>query len=152
QLALTGYLVRDVPARAWPRELIRRALPPQPEGSPQDVMASLYAYTQALDAGDVETARAFLPRFLVGYGRPYVNSPTLALEAAYFIARYWPDPVMARAWLARGDGAPHQSFMHPRAKAAILLAEGRIAEAGASAAVGLEALRRVREHRETVSS
>jgi hypothetical protein len=135
--ALRGYLFRDVRARDWPVDLIARALPPLPDGSALDVYASLMAYAQALDAGDIATARVFLNRFLAPAYTLREGLPVIALEGAYFIARYWGDPLTARAWLALGRGAAHEAFLRPRAEAAILLAEGRSAEAYERATQGL---------------
>src|SRR5260221_786299 len=70
--------------------------------------------------------------------------PTLALEAAYCRARQDGNPALARAWLVWGNGSPYDAYMRPRAEAAILLAEGRAAEAHTRAARGLDALLRRR--------
>src|SRR5262249_32694637 len=87
----------------------------------------------------------YLARFLLPTPTRRQILPTLALEAAYFIARHDGTPALARAWLvAAHSGTPYDAFMRPRAEAAILLAEGRAAEAHLRAAAGLDALVRMR--------
>jgi hypothetical protein len=139
-----GMLLRGIRPRDWPITLVRRAVFWIPDGSEVDVRASIMAYSQALDAGDIPSARRYLVRFLAPTPTRQQSLPTLALEAAYFMARHDGNPALARAWLVSGNGSPYDAYMRPRAEAAILLAEGRAAEAHARAAAGLDALLRRR--------
>ena len=142
--AMMGHLLRGGRARDWPIELVAQALPRVPDGSAQDARASIMAYTYALDAGDIPLARVFLNRFLSPAHTLRENLPVLALEAAYFIARHYGDPATARTWMALGAGARLDAIMRPRAEAAILLAEGRSAEAYERATQGLTHLLAIR--------
>jgi hypothetical protein len=132
---LRGYTLRDVPLLDRPPSLVPRALA-LARGRPKEHLAAVYAYSLALARGDVETAGRMLDR-AIATAAPPAPSATLAHEVAYFEARHRGRPEAARAWLERAASDRFSSIMRPRATAAILLAEGRYAEARAQAAEGL---------------
>jgi hypothetical protein len=113
------------------------------ETDPDYTGAQYLAYWRTLDLNDVPTAAAHLDCALAR--RPAASSTiqqALALEAAYLLARFGDDPATARQWLAvtRSDLVDESTAR--RAEAAVLLVEGRPAEAHAVAAEGLKLVNR----------
>jgi len=124
--------------RDWDPALVRKLTVPR-DGSFDDVGASLLAYYAALDAGRVEEAGALLDHALAHHAAwPPAFRSTLFLEAAYFEARHRAHPAIARACLrqVRGPVMAERHTVH-RAEAAVLLAEGKLAEAHSAAGEGL---------------
>lgn len=138
---LSGYHDRDVPPRDQPAPAILRLLA-LAQGTHDESIAAIYAYTWALDCRDIAHAAAYLSGAIAADRTPGGFHGTLAHEIAFFTARYHRRPDIARAWFARGSGDQFGVFMRPRAEAAILLAEYRYPEALACAAGGLVAWQR----------
>ncbi len=109
------------------------------DGSAEEASANYYAYFRALDESQPGRAAACLDRILSLWPQLsplWYNHYTL--EAAYFEARYGRDAAVARAWLDQSkSGLAVQPHTRLRAEAAVLLAEGRYAEACATAERGL---------------
>jgi len=108
------------------------------DGSTRDVFANFLGYYHALDNGRVERAGELLDLALsqrAGYRTIFRQN--LLLEGAYFHGYHRHDAVAARSWLTRtmsGHGLPATRL---RAEAAVLLAEGRCAEAVPTAEAAL---------------
>src|SRR5262249_51426465 len=135
---LTSYLLTGVRPREWPSDLVLRriALAEKPA---DEHPACVIAYYWALDTSDIVSAGAFLDRTLATLKRPSKPHAALALEAAYFEARYRSNLTAARTWLREGKGTQFEPVLRPRAEMAILLGEGRYEEALLRAEEGLAA-------------
>lgn len=143
---LLGQTARGVRPRDWPAGLAERLMALL-EQFPTDSSLLVYAYYLALEQRQVQQAGAFLDRALLTFaGAPKVEA-TLALETAFFEARYRGNSQAARAWLAQATprASQFEGVMRPRAEAAIYLLEGRAAEAQRSISASLAALARVKE-------
>ena len=138
---LYGYHQRKVPPREQPAWAILRLLALSRD-SDEEMFASICAYSWALDSRDVAHAAVYLECAIAAHRAPSKPKATLAHEIAFFTARYHRRPDIARTWLAHGAGDRFGAFMRPRAEAAILLAEGRYAEASECAGRGLAAWER----------
>lgn len=116
------------------------------DGSGDDVGASLLAYTWALARGDFDEAGRQLDYALVHQEAiGPAGGPALRVEAAYFLGRHRGEAAAAREALAAAGRADIvEAHDWRRAEAAVLLAEGRAAEARAAAEAGLAALARAR--------
>jgi hypothetical protein len=136
--ALGGASAAGVRPRDCNPAWLRRALALS-DGAAEEASANYYAYFRALDEGQPGQAAACLDRTLALWPQLsplWYNHYTL--EAAYFEARYGRDAAVARAWLDQPRmGLAVPSHTRLRAKAAVLLAEGRYAEACAAAERGL---------------
>jgi hypothetical protein len=132
---LRGYTLRQIPAEGRSPAVLARAQALAATRAERHLVA-VYAYSAALSAGDAEAAGRQLDQ-AIATAAPPGPAGALAHEIAYFEARYRRRPDAARAWLARASGDQFASFTRPRALAAILLAEGRHAEARTQAAEGL---------------
>jgi hypothetical protein len=100
------------------------------------------AYGWALDRGDIPAAEGYLETLLANLSA--FNSalrPSVLIEAAYFTARHRNDAAAARALLEQARGGLVEPYTRARAEAAVLLAEGRPAEAQTLAAQGLHRAR-----------
>lgn len=127
--------------REWNPGLVRRAVS-LPDGTPDDLVASSYAYYRDLDAGDIMGAQKFLQRMITGLERlPADLRPNIMLEAAYFVARYYRNATVASAWLKRARGGSVEEGARLRAEATVLLIQGKHDEARALAMEGLVALK-----------
>jgi hypothetical protein len=139
---LRGCVERRERPRAWPGSLVERALV-LAELAPGDPLPYLFAYSWALDRGEHARAGTYLDAVLA---RPFESAPvdaTIALEAAYYLARYRGDGAGARAWLDRGDAAAYAALLRPRAEAALALLEDRFTEAQTWAEAGLAEVARL---------
>lgn len=135
---MARYILGGARPREWPGALVLRQV--ALAETPQQVHgASIVAYSWALDTGDSAGAGMFLDRALATIPTPSKPHPALALEAAYFAARYRSNLPLARAWLAYGKGTQFEPVMRPRAEMAMLLVEGRCEEALMRATQGLAA-------------
>jgi hypothetical protein len=103
--------------RDWPREALMRLAA---SGDPYNVYL---AYLHMLDAGDLETAAAYMRRLiaLLPEQEPY---PHYAAEAAYWLAVYGCDSDAARKWL-ECTGPSLDEAARLQAEAAVAWAEGR---------------------------
>lgn len=140
ELQLYGCAVFAVRPREWPGELVlsRLALAETPRDRH---LAFFCAYYWALDSGAFPRAGEYLDQALVTCPTSPIPS-ILALEAAYFEARYRGNSAGARDWLRRGGERRGRAepILRPRAQAAILLLEGQYQVAEARVNQGLDAL------------
>lgn len=138
--ALRGYSVRSIRPRQWPVNLAARAVVLTGK-TVYEHLAYVYAYFWALDNG-VASAGLLLDQALATCATPAAPPPALALEAAYFEARYRSNIAAAHARLAqgKGKGSEWEQMLVARAEAAILLAEGHFRQAEARADAGLATL------------
>jgi hypothetical protein len=141
------YRLRGVRPREWPAAAVLRAVTLADTPS-RRCNASIYAYCRALDSGDVASAGVYLDAALASVTPPERVQPTLALEAAFFEARYRFNLPAAQFWQSQGKGSRFEALMQARAGAAMLLAEGRAQEAAALATSGLAVLLKVRQTRQ----
>lgn len=115
------------------------------EGGFDAVSAALLGYSWAIDSGLPAEAAAHLDHALRHIADfPPALQPAIRLEAAYFNAWHRGDAAAARMWLDQSAGGMLiERHTRSRVRAAVLLAEGQIAEARAEAQKGQEALRRL---------
>jgi hypothetical protein len=120
--------------------LVRRALA-LGDGSLFDLYAHLTVYAHAADRGDWAAAQGHLDRVLAGEAQlvPYVRD-SVRCEYAWLLATRTGDAAAARAWLDSAGALDFSPATRLRAEAAVLLAEGRPAEAAVRARAGLHAL------------
>ena len=113
------------------------------DGSLFDLSGHLTVYYHAADRAQWSAAQAHLDHVLSGASdlMPFMRD-TAACEYAWLIAGKTGDAA-ARAWLATAGKLDFDPATRLRAESAVLLAEGRPAEAAAKAREGLHAL----EHR-----
>jgi len=127
--------------REWNVSRVQRATS-LPDGSLDDVVGCILGYYYALDTGDIATAQSYLERSLaVLLHTPRTLRAGLALEAAYFEARYHHNAVAARSWLKESSAVFFDVCTKARVDAAILLAEGKQEEARARIDEGLAAVK-----------
>ena len=114
------------------------------DGSLFDLYGHLTVYYHAADRAQWSAAQAHLDHVLSGASdlMPFMRD-TAACEYAWLIAGKTGDAAAARAWLATAGKLDFDPATRLRAESAVLLAEGRPAEAAAKAREGLHAL----EHR-----
>ncbi len=141
------YLLRGVRPREWPATAVLRAVT-LADTPVRRRNASIYAYCQALDSGDIASAGVYLDAALASVTPPERVQPTLALEAAFFEARYRFNLPAAQFWQSQGKSSRLEGIMQARAGAALLLAEGRAQEAATLASSGLAALLKARQTRQ----
>jgi hypothetical protein len=126
--------------RDWSVVSLKQVLEHSNERNDDWAQAGLLAYYHALDGGDTAAAGLFLGQVLSNFeGYSPGMRHSLALEAAFYQARYCQDPVQGETWLKRGrDGlfGPHTRL---RAEAALLLAQGQPELAAQKAREGLHA-------------
>lgn len=128
--------------RDWDRRLLAVALA-LPDYSVDDMIAHDLAYTAALDRGDSAAEVTHISYLLAHVDAcPAWLRPALQLEGAFFAARQG-DWANARAAFEQARGKlPLQTYVYDRVEAAVLLAEGRPAQALELARRGLAALAR----------
>jgi len=115
--------------REWDIALLQEAMA-LPDGTPEDVAGCSYMYYWSLDMGDRAGARGLLERMLAAHKDvARYQRRWLALEAAYFEARYHQNAGAARTWLAQTKGIKVDRCTRLRVEAAVLLAEGKQEEA-----------------------
>jgi hypothetical protein len=129
--------------RVWGHDLLTQAMG-VPDNGPLDLAAISCAYYWALDDGNLELASRYHDQQLALLAvNPKINAPTRAMvtaEAAFFEARYRSNPARARRLLAGLGATRVPEPTNSRAQAAILLDEGRQAEARAATQAGRSAL------------
>jgi hypothetical protein len=138
--ALAASLLDGIRPRAWDAALVERLLALR-TGSPGDVAANLYGYYHALDVGQLDQAGQLLDLAVAHReGLPPAQQPAVLVEAAFFDARYRQNAAAAQRWLEQVARDSRELHTYLRAESAVLLAEGRAAEAAAAAEAGLAAL------------
>lgn len=129
---LQGANLEGVRPRAWDARLVRQALA-IPDGSHDDLQASVTAYQWALDQGRCRLAARYLDEVMETHRMWRVGGrDRFALEKAYVLARCAGDPGAARRWMEK-VGQPRAAALLLRARAAVLLAEGRTQTAATQA-------------------
>jgi hypothetical protein len=112
------------------------------DGSPTDAIASLAAYTFALDSGNLQQAGQWLDYALsIRSAMPVHERQRTLLEAAYYEALHRHDARQARRWFDEAGPGWRGQPTFLRAEAAVLLAEGRASEARQRITAGLAATR-----------
>jgi membrane-associated protease RseP (regulator of RpoE activity) len=147
QRVALGVLQRAAAAarpRDWDERWARLAAsgPRQPADAAQ-VAGCLLAYAHALDRGETDRAAALLTRaFAARHLLPAGGQAALALQAAFFTARFRGNPTLAKRLLQTGLERPDRAraLDVDRARAAVLLASGQPAEAAAAAERALAGL------------
>jgi hypothetical protein len=129
-MAIVGMSMAGRRPRDWDRSLIDAAVAPN-DGSVFEVTAWMLAQAHAADRGDDAEARRWLDRILANIAiLPSVMHAGTRLYAATQLA-LWGDASAARAQL---DAVAGTSFgapvARPLAEAAVLVAEGRVADLG----------------------
>jgi hypothetical protein len=135
-LALMGQGLAGRRPRDYDRESLADAQAITGEETLYDVGVWIYSYYNALDAGDIAGAEAFLARvepLLDDYPDGFRQS--IAIELALFEALHRHRPHEARAWLARARGGVVDVSRRRLAEAAVAVREGRRDEALAALAV-----------------
>ena len=117
-----------------------------PEQSFDHVAGLLTAYSVALDKGELEIAGDYLDQALERHlYYPALFRSSLLLEGAYFEAYVRQQANIARAWFDKiEETALTSPYALLRAESAVLLAEGKLAEAQSKAEKGLESAQRDR--------
>jgi hypothetical protein len=125
---VASALYIGIPPAAWHADVVQ-ALAHHDPATEDDATARYYAYLYALATGDIEAAGRSLERGLTAVQPIEVSMRyVLSIESAFLEAWYRQNPVRALQWIStlpKAFGGIHQMT---RAKAAILLAEGRVAE------------------------
>jgi hypothetical protein len=123
----------------WDTHLLQQAIGSL-DRNPENIQGYTFAYCRALEEGDVARARDFLERRLSHFPKmSAAQRKWLALEAAYFEARYHHNAKAARAWLTRAKNYGKGHSRRFRAEAAVLLAEGEHEKARLCIEKGLQA-------------
>ncbi len=137
-LEIQAISLQGVRPRNWPITRLVKAFSGCDQKDDDWAAAGLLAYYHALDSGDAAAAGGFLEQVLDSYA---TYSPgmryNLALEAAFFQARHYQDPIQGRDWLERGQDGIFGPHTRLRAQAAVLLAEGAPELAAQKAREGL---------------
>lgn len=125
----------------WDQELVRLATS-QPDSSLDHIAGCLYGFYRAIDSGDSEEARQFIRVLEQEYAEAYVLiRDVLALEIAYFVARYEHKYDDAQHWYEKGKRViKSYHYILRRVEAALYLLAGEYEEAAAKAKEGLQAL------------
>jgi hypothetical protein len=142
-MVLTSASLAGVRPADYDRALVAKTLS-LGDGSLFDLYGHLTVYYHAADRGDWLAAQAHLDHVMAGVDKiaPYVRD-VVRCEYAWLLATQTRDAATARAWLDSAGKLDFDPATRLRAEAAVLLAEGKAAEAAAQACEGLNAL----EHR-----
>ncbi|HEV3117590.1 MAG TPA: hypothetical protein VGY58_11080 [Gemmataceae bacterium] len=134
---LRSALANSVRPRDWDAVLVERHLSAR-NGGPGDVMANLYAYYHALDAGEIQRAGALIDQAAAQCAKsPFSRQ---FVEAAFFEGRHRLDAKRARHWFKKVERGQMEEQTCLRAEAAVLLAEARCVEAAEKVQAALAAL------------
>ena len=126
--ALAAASTSGLRPREWNKALFQR-MTPSTDRTPEEVLARMMAYFQALDEQDVAGAEIHLRQASGLADADRVLKPLIQAETAYFEARFRGNPVLARALLDQAHGEFLEQDQRLTAETAILLSEGRLAEA-----------------------
>jgi len=140
-LCINSLNLQGVPPREWDASGLDEAASVSGGSGVAWFKAGLLAYTAACDRGEFANAARYLESTLALSPKATPAGRNLIfLEAAFFQARRRRDAAAARAWMSdvRPKGVPEESIA--TAEAAVLLVEGRCAEAGEKASSALERL------------
>jgi hypothetical protein len=142
-IALTAASLAGVRPGDYDPRLVAQAVALR-DGSLFDLYAHLTVFPHAVDLGQPARAQALLDHVVAGECQlvPFARD-TARCEYAWLLATHTADAAAARAWLDSAGKLDFDPATSLRAEAAVLLAEGRKAEAAAKAREGLHAL----EHR-----
>jgi len=126
--------------RDWDQPTVQRLLAMR-SGESYDSLSNLYGYYYSLDCGQVERAGELLDLAIAQRsGCPMPTREGIFVEAAYFEGRYRKNAVAARRWFDLLEAGKSEKHTLLRAEAAVLLTEGRIAEATSKAEDALKAV------------
>jgi hypothetical protein len=126
--------------RDWPIARLAQAMANSEQRDDDWAQAGLLAYYHALDSGETSAAGRLLEQLsdnFEGYSPGMRHS--LALEVAFYQARYCQDPSRGHDWLRRGRDGLFGAHTRLRAEAALLLAEEQPGPAAQKAREGLRA-------------
>jgi hypothetical protein len=139
-LALTSASLTGTRPADYDRALVARAVSLR-DGSLFDLYGHLTVYYHAADRGDWPEAQAHLDHVMAGAEKivPYARD-VVRCEYAWLLATQTCDIATARAWLESAGKLEFDPATRLRAEAAVLLADGKIAEAITKARDGLHAL------------
>lgn len=133
------------PPMYWNAELLHQATALN-DASMDNLTGCWLSYYAAIDRGDEAWAGQLVERLKLGHARAtaLVKAP-LALDIAYFVARYQHDAIEAENWYAQSKKAvvAHSTLL--RTEAALALSQGELEEARAKAEEGLQKLTKVTE-------
>jgi hypothetical protein len=139
---LSAGLANAVRPRDWDAALVERLLSAR-NGGPGDVMANLYAYYHALDAGEIQRAGELIDQAAAQCEKSRLGShQSVFVEAAFFEGRHRRDARRAQHWFDMVQRGQLEEQTRLRAEAAVLLAEGRCLEAAEKVEAALTALPR----------
>ena len=138
--ALAAASTSGIRPREWNRAFMQK-MTPLADRSPEAVLARMMAYFQALDERDEAGAETHLRQAIGLADTDRVLKPVIQAETAYFEARFRGHPVLARALLDQARGEFVEQDQRLTAETAILLSEGRLAEAQERARDALAAYR-----------
>lgn len=139
-IALTTAALAGVRPADYDPELVTQSLALK-DGSLFDRYAHLTAYSHAADLGDFARAQSLLDYVLADEaGLMAFVRDSVRCEYAWLLATQTEDIAAARAWLDAAGKLDFDPATRLRAEAAVLLAEGKSAEAAERAKVGLHAL------------
>jgi hypothetical protein len=136
---LTAAITEGTRPREWPVEWVRAATSIA-DGTAEEATGCLLAYYHAIDRGDADEAGAVLERSQRIAAEIPLMTGGVAAEAAFFQARYRRDAEAARTLLAQVGHSPLEHDTRLRAEAALLLLEGRAADAAERAREAITAL------------
>ncbi len=143
-LALIGASRSGIRPRDFNPELVA-ALPGPADASPDWIGASLIRYNVLIDTNRIEEAREALLAVLNADIHPQLRE-MLALQAAWFEAKFRHDLDAARKWmpakLSKRSDPPYRNTLL-RAQAGIAFLEGRLDDAGKLARESLEVGKRI---------
>jgi hypothetical protein len=139
-MALTTASLGGVRPADYDAGLLQRALSRR-DGSLFDLYAHLTAFHHAVDTRQFARAQELLDYVVAGEAdlAPFMRD-AVRCEYAWLLARHGGDAPAARTWLDSAGPLPFDPATRLRAEAAVLLAEGRRAEAAAKAREGLHAV------------
>jgi hypothetical protein len=139
-IALTASSLAGVRPADYDPDLVTQSLALR-DGSLFDLYAHLTAYSHAADLGEFARAQTLLDYLLADEAKlmPYARDAARC-EYAWLLATQTSDAVAARAWLDSAGPLSLDRATRLRAEAAVLLSEGKNAEAAACAQAGLHAL------------
>jgi hypothetical protein len=137
-LEIQAISLQGVRPRDWPIATLIKVFTGSDQRDDDWAAAGLLAYYHALDRGDAAAAGGFLEQVLGSYASYSLGTRSdLALEAAFYRARYCQDPIQGRDWLQRGRDGIFGPHIRLRAEAAVLLAESQPELAAQKAREGL---------------
>jgi hypothetical protein len=123
---LVGQSLAGIRPRELDVDTLQRGLALAGTDPVRDISLRYYAYLRDLNAGDIAAASEHIDRLAADVAVfPDGVRQGLALEIAYFHARYRGDAALARQWLEQGKGGVVDASLRALAEAALALRERR---------------------------